>query len=165
MEIEVSGHIAHIDPEDYKVFAAHAPWSICKSTSSDHIKYLAKKVDGKRVFLHRLLLSPSRGQVVDHVSGDGLDNRRCNLRLCEQMRNLQNRKIARHNKSGFKGVYLDSRRDSSRKPWRAEISANRQRINLGAYATPEDAAKVYDLAAVIYHREFARTNKSMGLLA
>lgn len=106
--------------------------------------------------LHRLIAGCPEGMVVDHVNGNGLDNRRENLRICSQQQNLRNRKIHKNNRSGFKGVYYDS--GCTRRPWRAEIRANGKKIGLGYFVDPEEAHKAYLDASAKLHGEFARAS-------
>jgi hypothetical protein len=99
--------------------------------------------------MHRLLLGEPAA-IVDHVNGDTTDNRRENLRLCSHTQNMQNRKVSRSNRSGFKGIYPDKGR------WRAEIQANGIKHRLGSFETPEAAAAAYQVAAEKLHGAFAR---------
>lgn len=116
------------------------------------------------VLLHRLVMSRVLGrdllpsEIVDHRDGDGLNNTRENLRLAERWQNAVNSKTPRHNKSGFKGVWW---RKSTRK-WVGLITANKRRVWLGQFDTPEEAARAYDAAARTLHGEFARFNIPQG---
>ena len=116
----------------------------------------------KRMGLHRLVIGATKGQLVDHVNGNGLDNRRENLRLCTHTQNMQNRKPSSAGLSPFKGVSLRS--EPRPKPYLATIKAFGERIHLGSFETEYAAARAYDRAAIIFHGKFARTNASMGLL-
>lgn len=69
---------------------------------------------------------------------------------------MQNRKIHFNNRSGFKGVYLH--RGKGPNCWYAQIRAHGRKIHVGAFLTPEEAARAYDEAAIKYHGEFARLN-------
>ncbi len=89
---------------------------------------------------------------VDHRNGNGLDNRRFNLREATHAQNMRNQKLNRNNKSGFKGV---SYKRSHRK-WRACISMHGKTIELGYHDTPEIAYTAYCAGATKYHGEFAR---------
>lgn len=98
-----------------------------------------------KVSMHRLLLAPPDGLHVDHINGDGLDNRRANLRAVTASQNCQNIGKRRTNTSGYKGV---SRVANSPK-WRAQIrSADKShgcngKVYLGVFDTPEQAFAAY----------------------
>ena len=94
------------------------------------------------VVMHRAIMNPENGFVVDHINGDGLDNRRENLRVCTTQENCWNSKKKTTNKSGFKGVSIHV----SGK-WRATIFVSGKQISLGLYQSPEDAAEAYKKAA------------------
>lgn len=101
------------------------------------------------IYMHRQLLDAPRGLVVDHISGETLDNRRSNLRLCTPTENTRNsRAIAL-----YKGVNRISRHR-----WMARIVVDGTTHYLGLYVTPEDAARAYDAAARRMYGEFARLN-------
>jgi hypothetical protein len=97
------------------------------------------------VIMHRVLVNAPAGMQVDHINGDGLDNRRANLRLATPSQNSQNIGKRRTNTSGYKGV---SRCANSPK-WRAQIrSADKTqgcngKVYLGVFDTPEQAYAAY----------------------
>ena len=103
------------------------------------------------LLMHRLLLGCDE---VDHIDGDGLDNRRSNLRACTDSQNNFNQRVRTYSASGFKGVTLDRRYGR----WIAQIQANKRHYTLGTHATAEEAARVYDAAALRLHGDFARLN-------
>ncbi len=92
--------------------------------------------------------------LIDHINGDGRDNRRANLRLATSTQNNYNRRITSRLTSKYKGV--DYR--PSKKAYRARITVNKKKIFLGYFKSEIDAAKAYDLAARKYHKEFAALN-------
>lgn len=112
--------------------------------------------NGRQEFMHRTLmgLHPHDGCQVDHVNGNGLDNRRANLRLSTKAQNGRNRGPNYNNTSGYKRVCWHK---GCRK-WLASIQVDWRTINLGVYTDPVDAALAYDLAAIELHGEFAWTN-------
>lgn len=110
---------------------------------------------GKLVLLrlHRVLLNAPLGVHVDHINGDGLDNRRVNLRLATNAENGRNQRRHANNACGFKGVYWHKRG----KKWAASIGFNGQNKHLGLFNKPESAHAAYCEAAALLHGEFART--------
>lgn len=105
--------------------------------------------------LHRLLTQAPPGMVVDHINGDRLDNRLCNLRVCTQAQNLANGRSHRDSASKYRGVSWRPKESS----WRAQISVGGQRSRfLGQWATEEDAALAYDQAAREQYGKYARLN-------
>jgi len=109
-------------------------------------------IGGPSVYMHRLILDAPADKKVDHINGNRLDNRKENLRLATHAQNQRNRTKSRNNKTGYKGVYRIRNR------WQASITVDGKRIRLGAFGTPEDAARSYDAAAREYHGEFAKLN-------
>ena len=91
------------------------------------------------ISLHRLLTNAPKGMVVDHINGNGLDNRRENIRVVTYTENLRNRGRDRANQSGYKGVSV-----SGKTRWRARIKHEGKQITIGYFKTPEDAARAYD---------------------
>lgn len=110
------------------------------------------KVGPSRIWMHRAVLKPKPGFITDHINGNGLDNRRSNLRHSTPSQNMWNRRRNKINTSGHKGVYFVpvSRR------WRARICVNKKPINLGVFDTIPEAAAAYAAAAKTHFSSFAR---------
>jgi len=106
---------------------------------------------GGRIYLHQFIAGTTN---VDHHNGNGLDNRRLNLRPCTRIQNMQNKRVPCTNTSGYKGV----RRVQKTGRYKATITANKERVHLGYHQTPEQAARAYNDAAVRLHGTFARLN-------
>lgn len=104
--------------------------------------------------LHRLLLDPPPGMLVDHRNGDGLDNRRANLRLATESQNHFNAGKHSHNTSGYKGVTWDKERQK----WLAQIRAYKRQYFLGRFTDPIAAARAYDAKCRELHGAFAVLN-------
>lgn len=96
-------------------------------------------------------MQAKRGEQVDHRNGNGLDNRRCNLRSATHSQQQQNTPPQRGRL--FKGV---SKTKTNR--WVAKIKASDKVVSLGTFKCPLEAAKAYDAAAKKYFGEYARTN-------
>lgn len=114
-----------------------------------------KENKGYGIYLHNLVLIPSEGKIIDHISRDSLDNRRCNLRECTKKENSRNASLDKNNTSGYKGVSW--RKDSNK--WRARIRVDNKLIMLGNFKDKKDAAKAYNEAAKKYFGEYAYLNK------
>ncbi len=104
--------------------------------------------------MSRIILGAAPGVFVDHISRDTLDNRRANLRIATHGQNMANTPAYRCNKSGFKGVYQDSRSSA----WTAQIRYDKRLYWLGTFILAEDAARAYDARAREVWGEFARCN-------
>lgn len=114
-------------------------------------------VDGKTysIKMHRQILGLTTSKIhCDHINGNGLDNRRCNLRKCTHAENQRNVGINRLNKTGFKGVSWHSRD----KRFEAKIRIEGVKKHIGYFVSVSDAARAYDEAAKKYHGEFAKLN-------
>ncbi len=111
--------------------------------------------NGRSELLHRLIMGAgSDDPRVDHRDGNGLNNRKENLRFCTHSQNFANM-YRRRPKTGFRGVYQDRRQPGR---WYARICFQFNKMHLGTFATPEEAAKAYDAAAVAHFGEFAHPN-------
>jgi len=104
------------------------------------------------VYMHRIIAGAKRGETVDHRDGDGLNNRRRNLRRCSVRQNVVNARVRAHS-SRFKGVY---RNRHGR--WVAQIGILRRAVYLGAFVSEEEAARAYNQAATRHYGEFAKLN-------
>jgi hypothetical protein len=111
-----------------------------------HLKY-------NGLFLHRLIMQPDDGFFVDHINGNGLDNRRENLRVVSHSQNMMNSRKPVSNTSGIKGVSWYAKT----KKWKAQIAASGKKMHIGYYCTKEEAAKAYAEASRRLHKQFGRT--------
>jgi hypothetical protein len=113
--------------------------------------YARRVIDGKTVSIHRLILDCPED--VDHIDGDGLNNRRGNLRCVTRSQNNMNSGRFRNNTSGFRGVCWHKQN----RQWLAYIGGRPHRF-LGLYATTEEAARAFDAAAREMYGDVARLN-------
>ncbi len=133
-----------LSDEDYDVVTRHSWWRNVHG-------YVVARIDGKEVYLHRLIMGYPDGLVVDHINGDRLDNRRSNLRVCKIKENVRNAQRPSNNTSGHTGVSYRKDRDR----YRAYIMVDRKQIALGNYETLEEAVKARRRAEQEYFGEFA----------
>lgn len=135
-----------VDPEDVPLVSQHRWAGFSPSGARDRkIVYAKGYVPGpKYPFLHRFLLGVTDSKIiVDHINHNGLDNRRCNLRIGSQRDNMLNRRPNRQATSRFKGVSSCKRTGR----WLAFIGVNGKTKNLGTYQAEIEAAMAYDRAA------------------
>lgn len=145
------GKWALVDVEDFEWLSQYN-WSYWKAP---HAKYGYAGTNitfkGKRRFtkMHNLIM----GVVgVDHANGNGIDNRRKNLRKANNFQQTWNTSKPITNKSGFKGVSLKKHNQK----WVAQICFNKQKFHIGYFNTPLAAHRAYVKKAKELHGEFAR---------
>lgn len=115
--------------------------------------YAGRTAGRTTIYMHRQILDARSGQIVDHINGNGLDNRRSNLRFVTAGQNAAN--SAPGGASGYRGV---EKHYGRKKPWRARIVKDGRPRYLGIFETAEAAARAYDAAAKEHYGEFARLN-------
>ena len=164
------GKISLIDNEDYekvnqyKWYASPAPgdtfyakrkiWIPNNGHLTKQGKYI-KNGQYKSISLHRFIINAPYNKEVDHIDGDGLNNRRNNLRLCNHMENMRNVPVRKTSKSGLKGVTWCKQTNK----WRVVIQDNKKYIHVGRFIEIEDAIKAYNNKAKELFGEFAYQNK------
>lgn len=161
MEIFVKAWIIQIDPQDADLVHAHN-WYVAKDGHTFYVIRAAQSETTKgrqttqrlhRVILGRMLgREPLKDEFCDHIDGDGLNNRRSNLRIATNGENQRNRRVNENNTSGYKGATFHKRDNK----WRARIEVDGKQIHLGLFATREEAYAVYCEAATRLYGEFAR---------
>lgn len=146
-----NGKVAIVDDEDFEYINQYK-WRAHLARG----KWYADNNSRFGIFqsMHRLILNAPDGVLVDHINGDGLDNRRENLRLCTSFENARNTKISKANTTGFKGVSKNKRNGK----YRAYIMINKVQIFLGVYETALAAAEAYNGAATRLFGNFAWLN-------
>ena len=153
------GKVALVDDDGYEWLNQ---WKWCFSKGyAIREKQLAGGIS-VTIFMHRQILGLSKKDVFesDHVNGDSLNNRRCNLRACTRSENNQNRNINKGNVSGFKGV----RWRSDVNKWQSRIGSNGKQKHLGYFTSPEIAHEAYCKAAIELHGEFANFGHGCAIL-
>lgn len=146
------GYVALVDAADADAVSAFK-WSALVKPRTVYAYRNVYRADGTRTTqsLHRFLAG---FPVTDHINGNGLDNRRANLREVTKSENNRNRRRGLDNTSGYKGVTW-VKRDHR---WQARIHTQQRRLSLGVYRTAEEAARAYDAAARQFYGEYAALN-------
>ena len=153
-----------VDDESYDMLSTYS-WCVLSPgrRMGRKQKYAATtcRDNGKKKLntMHRMIMKAVKGQMIDHINGDGLDNRKENLRFCTKSQNAANAMLSLGNKSGVKGVYWDKQR----KKWHAQIVVRRKTIALGRYTSLIEATEYRDKMAKKLHGEHARTNKDLAI--
>jgi hypothetical protein len=145
------GKFAIVDTADYEELAQHK-W--LASGDDNRGFYAARRARDKVLLMHRVIMDPPEGAVVDHIDHNSLNNRRSNLRLCTQKENSRNAVPNRRGTSRFKGVYFLKRTGK----WIATINYNGKTMHLGSFDDEIEAAKTYDRKAHELFGEFAYLN-------
>ncbi len=146
------GVSAVVDDDDYEKLSQYN-WQARVQTYTGLFR--AKRTGKeKEVDMARQIMNCPDGLEVDHINGDLLDNRKCNLRICTHQENMRNRRLQKNNTTGYRGVSYASRDGI----YTAQIYLNRKCIRLGRFKTPDAAAIAYNDAAKIHYGEFAKLN-------
>jgi hypothetical protein len=143
LKIELTqGRFAIIDKEDIDIVSKYK-WFFTKNG------YAMNKSGKKSIYMHRLILGVQNGLVTDHINGNKLDNRRCNLRQCTQAQNLMNR-------CGVKGRSLPKGVRKAKNRYQARIGINGKSVYLGSYTVIADAVAAYNKASKQLHNNFGK---------
>ncbi len=143
-----------VDDEDFEKLSLHN-WCIM-STKWGSYACRGKRKNGKleMILMHRVILNAPDNLKVDHIDGDGLNNRKDNLRLATDSQNQMNTRKRSNTSSQYKGVHFEK----DRAKWRAHIKCNGIKTRLGRFNTEEEAARAYDKKAKELFGDFARLN-------
>ena len=142
------GKVAIVDDDDYDILN-QSPWYYCRGYAKRSIDINNKQTT---ICMHRIILNTPDGMETDHINCNKLDNRKVNLRVCTHAENQCNKRKYKNNTSGHKGVVIRGRKFVS------QIKHNNKLIHLGTHSTLEQAARVYNKAALKHYGEFASLN-------
>lgn len=153
VEIPVGDQVALVDAGDAALVSKHR-WRVMRRGHTLYAVFGVRR-DGRMttVLMHRLILGTTAPDTqVDHRSGDGLDNRRANLRASSRSENHRNTRTRADNHTGLKGVGFSKRLQR----YTARIFVDGRAKYLGSYITPEEAHAAYCRAAQEHFKDFAR---------
>lgn len=142
-----------VDDADYEKVSARKWHQVSRGYVKSN-RYLGGGIHNQKtesIALHRFIMDAQKGQSVDHINGDKLDNRRSNLRFCTQAQNVHNSKLSKLNTSGYKGVFWTKHA----KLWRVRVGKK----HVGYFSDKIEAAKAYNVKAIELFGEFARLNE------
>lgn len=147
---------AIVDDEDFEELNKYR-WCAAKDGTRFYV-IRSKMLSGSRkktVRMHRIVLNLlDKNICVDHIDGNGLNNQKSNLRICNHAQNGANCRIRIKNKSGYIGVYWNKQLNK----WHSQIFVDRKKIHLGFYNCLIKAIKKRDEAAIKHCGEFAKLN-------
>jgi len=145
--------VALVDAIDYERVSRHK-WCAYRT---GNVWYAQCRTHSRTIRMHQFIMNPPKGMVVDHANGNGLDNRRDNLRLCTQLENAWNHGRRKPEGAGsqYIGVYPCQRPPGK---WCIRVQRDGQVTNLSPFDTPEEAARVRDRKALELHGEYAWLN-------
>ena len=141
------GFYAYVDAADYE-WLSQWNWHMASAG------YAVRHEKRKYIFMHREIMRPPQGMIVDHADGSKANNCRFNLRVCTRGQNQGNLRKRRGTGSRFKGVYYIKEIEK----WGARCQARGKHYYFGSYRDEVEAARAYDRGAVELHGEFARLN-------
>lgn len=104
----------------------------------------------KRFYLHRVIMNAAKGEILDHIDNNPLNNCKSNLRFCTQGQNMGNRKINKG--KTYKGVSKYLTRSGT--VFKVYLKGK----FIGQFKCIHQAALLYDLAAKATYGEYARCN-------
>lgn len=162
---EIVEHDDHAEIKLYDKHCVHIASAKIDKKDVDKVKgykwclgnhgYAQTTRSGKHIKLHRIILDLTDPLIEgDHKSGDRLDNRRDNLRVCNRCQNTQNARLRRDNTSGAKGVYWS--KDSQK--WGGKVRVSGRYYFIGYFDDLEEATKAVNQSRLRLHGEFARAS-------
>ena len=137
-----------VDDADFEELSKHK-WCVLGKEN-----FAVRKKNKSLMLMHRQIMNTPKGMETDHTNHDTLDNRRCNLRICNRSQNQHNQKIRKTGTSKYKGVHWCK----FRRKWQVMFCIENKKTSLGRYYNEIEAAKVYDAKALEVYGEFACVN-------
>lgn len=136
-----------IDDEDYD-FVSSKKWNVANNKYNKNAgSYFSTRHNGKRIYLHRLLMNAPRNKQVDHIDGDTLNNTRANLRLATIAQNAAN-------KHSSWGQYTRGVRKEKYSFSATSVKSDLM-VRVTGIETAEEAEEWYKKIATLVHGEYA----------
>jgi hypothetical protein len=147
------GKVALVDDEDFE-WLSQWKWQCTRDGYAASNRITG---DGKKTYMHRMIMSSNPGEIVDHADRNRLNNQRSNLRIGTFSTNSANGKVFRNSTSGYRGVNVAKNR------WKGALTVNGQSHHLGYFDDKDDAARMYNFWAADAFGEFASLNAVGGV--
>lgn len=144
--ITCKGEKFYIDKEDYEKVKNYC-WRIDKN--SGYVIANSRNGSNKVIFIHRIIMDPKDEELIDHKNWNKADNRKSNLRIATKSENNINIKRKINNSTGYTGVTKEPN------GYKARISKNGTRYDLGTYESFEEAVKIRHQAEIKIHKEWS----------
>ncbi len=141
------GFYAYVDAEDFE-WVRQWNWAVYAGG------YAARHERNRTIYMHREIMKPPKGMVVDHINGNGFDNTRTNMRNVTQRQNSCNR----GKRTGTSSIYKGVEHNKETGKWYVEAHYRGARVRAGPFKEEAEAARAYDRMAVELFRENARLN-------
>lgn len=144
-----------IDLDDFEKVKLYK-WFAHKNKNSVYVETnMIKNGKYTTVKLHRFLMNCPFDKIIDHIDGNGLNNCKSNLRICNHSQNNMNKRIPITNTSGFKGVSYYKKTNN----WTSQLMIKKKTLYFGRFIEPEEAYLVYLLACIFYFGEFTNSGE------
>lgn len=164
--LDIGGHEVLIDSEDVDLLAGFNWRPLALKQDLIYARAWRRNM---HLYMHRLIIGAAPDEEVDHKNGNGLDNRKDNLRIATRSQNLGNvgkLRVKKPPSSQYRGVCWDK----AKKSWAVFIAAdgtypngNSKSRYVGRFSDEAEAARAYDAAALARWGEFARLNFEVGV--
>lgn len=151
-----------VDAEDAYLFERYK-WGLQGRCDRPYVSRAIYEPKQKTILLSRVIMGANDDECVDHINGNTLDNRRCNLRICSKTENMRNRRKLKNSQNGviYKGVQRRAQHKWIR--YVALVTFEGRRFLLGYFTDQITAALCYDLSSVYFFGEFARPNFNLAV--
>lgn len=151
------GQVAIVDDDDYEKLNKYK-WYASKQFNTYYARRNESRKNNcgkqKTIRMHDEIMNISKGQLVDHKDGNGLNNRKNNLRIATAAQNGANKGKFSKASSKYKGVFWDKGANK----WGSGVCFKGKKFHLGLHKNEIDAAKAYDVKAKELFGEFAKLN-------
>lgn len=148
------GKYAEVDDEDFEWLSQWKWYARNNKNTWYAVRNICKNGKRKILYMHRVIMNCPKNKQIDHINHNGLDNRKINLRICTQSKNVMNSRKQKNTSSRYKGVNYHFILNK----WRSTIQINRKYKHLGYYKDEIISAKIYDYKAKELFGEYSYLN-------